>query len=133
MKCFLWRVIKGGLPTNEFRSYRNMTDSTACPSCGSITETHLHALRDYDKVRVMWNWFGNRLPMNFLNLELRNWVEQNITIDAPILGETTWNILFGFVLSAIWEERNMVVFDGVTFNEYRVINSARQHMWELKK
>lgn len=54
IRCFLWKVMHGGLITNSFKWHRGFASSDKCPLCDSFEETSLHILRDCGMVKETW-------------------------------------------------------------------------------
>ncbi|CAL0321206.1 unnamed protein product [Lupinus luteus] len=90
----LWWLVSNGLPTNELRLHKKMTDSGSCPRCTSL-ETELHLFRDCSFARKVWCSLLNITVQHpFFSGDLDSWCMHNLRISGEKIGEVEWNLVF---------------------------------------
>lgn len=66
-RCLVWKVLKGGLPTNSLRASKGIATSSLCPLCGDHEEYVAHILFDCGHVKDCWQLFGTHLLDDFFS------------------------------------------------------------------
>lgn len=99
--CFVWKVLKGGLPTNALRFSRHQGPTARCPVCDDGWESDMHILRECREVKKAWRVFECVIGPHFFELDRVEWIEENLFSTKWILSDIRWSLFFGCMLSAI--------------------------------
>lgn len=94
IRCFLWKVARDALLTNQQRVCRNLANSRHCAWCRNEPEIVLHALRDCPTARKVWSLLLiNSGIIDFYQLDREDWLSKNISLDSSV--SKSWGLLFG--------------------------------------
>ena len=112
IQSFVWLCYHESIGVRECLNHRCMLLDTQCPLCHTSNESILHALRDCNLVKHIWNQLGeNRVNRSFFSSNLQEWLEENGTKQQVIGCHTIpWSTVFLFAIWLIWKHRNQVVF-----------------------
>ncbi|KAF7844298.1 Non-LTR retroelement reverse transcriptase [Senna tora] len=112
VRTFMWLMGKDRLLTNYARFRRKRTDDLMCPRCKCHSETVIHAVRYYSKVRdLCYMLVDPKYWDEFFNLNLHDWLLFNLKENLGRYG-LDWKLCFGVCSRRIWLHRNALVFDG---------------------
>ncbi|CAL0327420.1 unnamed protein product [Lupinus luteus] len=107
----LWRLIGNSLPINSLRFKRHLTLIACCPRC-CHEENTIHAFRDCDFVKAVWNSIiPSSASASFFCIDLKDWCTSNLTSSLLHFGNVHWSLVFGIAIDAIWRCRNKLIFD----------------------
>ncbi|KAF7827470.1 putative ribonuclease H protein At1g65750 family [Senna tora] len=106
VRVFIWQLMHGAIPTNDFRCSRGLSMSSTCDRCGAATKSILHCLRDCHPSRSLWQCMGFTYRADFFTLDHRKWVEKGATGQFGIQSNTPSSILFACTLWYSWKLRN---------------------------
>ncbi|MBA0875055.1 hypothetical protein Goshw_025621, partial [Gossypium schwendimanii] len=99
--------------TNVERMRRGLGSSSSYGFCGHDFEDVLHVIRDCSVARDIW-----------LQLQI-------------LFGEVDWSCLFGLIAWRIWRNRNLQVFQGISWSIDEVIKVsyswAKHYMFDCKR
>ena len=113
IQVFLWEVAHEKIMVNVQRRKREFIDYDLCPLCGVASESVLHALRDCQHVKQIWN---SLLPTNFVSpffdiLNVPLWLSANIEKVGLLANGIPWDVLFSSAVWWLWKRRNLLVFN----------------------
>lgn len=112
VRVFVWRLVKGILPTWELLVRRVPLTDARCVFCMKYVETGLHVFRDCEKIAWFWSCTLLGLMPKFVpTMSLEEWVLN--VVDQFTAGQ---QCAFFMALWVIWSERNNVVWKGSIFN-----------------
>ncbi|KAK8998926.1 hypothetical protein V6N11_070105 [Hibiscus sabdariffa] len=112
IRMFVWLILKQRLMTNEERCCRGLSSDASCSSCGCVSETIIHILRDCPPTRVLWlSIIPPERCASFFAAPLEAWVAANIR-DTQNLhdGPIPWACFFPTLLWQLWKRRNDFLF-----------------------
>lgn len=129
IQFFLWKCSHNSIGVNECLAARGVNVDPSCPLCKKEPESILHALRDCDLVRVVWNELGALgVDRGFFASNLGDWMMTNGKLDIALNKfSPPWKIIFSFAVWNLWKNRNQAVFKRWPQNSNLVqdiINSA---------
>ena len=108
IKFFLWQTWWERNPTNENLWKRKCLDSPECRLCFNPKENMIHILRDFPRVKDLWEKINK--PSLSPSLNIHDWLSRNLKIDEIRYGLIPWNVLFVFTVWTIWKRRNDWIF-----------------------
>ncbi|KAF7802200.1 ribonuclease H [Senna tora] len=99
--------------TDNKRLRVGLVDSDVCKRCGSCSETSLHALRNCNVVKPLWQKLVNNTAQPvFFNLNnLQEWVNFNLQNKIGMNPNLPWGSMFGTACWMIWKQRNDWIFN----------------------
>lgn len=117
---FLWKVLKGIVPTRKRLWNKGVQVPIFCPRCDQVAESIEHALRDCPWVRRVWflSPLGFSWPSNE-DQTFQAWCH-TILLSAP---KEVGEILATFCYY-IWKARNALCFEGKSSAEFEVVHQA---------
>ncbi|XP_065634371.1 uncharacterized protein LOC136069594 [Quercus suber] len=78
IQFFLWKCAHNSIGVNGCLSARGMEVDSRCPRCLKETETIIHALRNCNLVKPVWNELGAvGFDRDFFDSDLENWMATN--------------------------------------------------------
>ena len=109
IRLFVWKCAHHHIPTKSVIFPHVALSDQVCPHCNEI-EMPIHVLCDCHFARHIWSSF----PMHFLlsdffKLELHDWCKLNSKLNSPLC-YIPWNIIFAFIIWAIWLGQNSLIF-----------------------
>ncbi|KAH6788014.1 hypothetical protein C2S52_007566 [Perilla frutescens var. hirtella] len=127
IKIFLWRCMKGTIPTktNLVRKYVEIDQS--CPRCDLGTETPEHAFRDCPWVSFFWEACVLRLSRAPTNQILQDWIFNSVRC-MNIETDST----FAIHLWSIWRSRNLLVFQQSHLDHVSCFSFAMSTLHDFK-
>ncbi|KAK6136378.1 hypothetical protein DH2020_029868 [Rehmannia glutinosa] len=119
IQIFVWKVVRGILPTRAALRRRGMDVDSSCVRCGFHSETIEHVLRDCSWTEFMWATSPLRLqPMDARERgDITEWIEHVMTN-----GEKESQSLFAILMWMAWHARNMKIFQ----------QKEIQHQWCIR-
>lgn len=91
IKVFIWIMAHGKIMTNNERWRRRLTDSVECSRCSQGEESVLHATRECQWARKVWDFLvPAELKDEFFLLELRPWMIWLFKKGRKMDGSTRW-------------------------------------------
>lgn len=120
IQFFLWKCAHNSIGVNGCLSARGMEVDSRCPWCLKETETIIHALRNCELVKPVWDELGAMgIDKEFFVSNLDNWMATNGKYDKALNeNHPPWNIIFSFAVWAIWKSRNQFVFSNHSQNPH---------------
>ncbi|KAL4325050.1 hypothetical protein GQ457_11G008270 [Hibiscus cannabinus] len=114
IRMFIWLVLKQRLMTNEERCRRGFSFDASCPSCGCVSESITHILRDCPPTRSLWQSIVPRdRQALFFAAPLETWVVSNIRADYAFgVSLILWPCFYPSLLWQLWKCRNDFSFTG---------------------
>ncbi|XP_057760081.1 uncharacterized protein LOC130980412 [Arachis stenosperma] len=107
IRYLLWLVANEAILTNATRARRHMTNIANCPRCNAEEETTIHILRDCQFAKKVWSSLVPQDHLSeFFNTDLPEWILINLSQRG------NWPCTFGMGISALWYDRNKLVFEG---------------------
>ena len=118
IQFFLWKCTHNSIGVNDCLAARGVTIDPLCPLCRKEPESIVHALRNCEKIRAVWNEFDAvGFDRNFFSSTAEEWMAFNGKMDtAKNQHSPPWNIIFSFAIWNIWKNRNHVIFKGRCLN-----------------
>ncbi|XP_065637983.1 uncharacterized protein LOC112010482 [Quercus suber] len=118
IQLFIWKCMQQSIGVKDCLAKRGIPLDTTCPLCHSEAETILHALRDCNLVRPLWQQLGiHCLYSTFFSQDIRDWLITNGGLKTTQnAAGIPWNVLFSFGLWLIWKQRNQGVFNSKSVN-----------------
>ncbi|XP_057444624.1 uncharacterized protein LOC130736864 [Lotus japonicus] len=126
---FVWRIIKGIVPTRQKLWNRGVRCPFSCPRCVQISESVEHVLRDCPWTRCVW--FASPLGFTW-PLE----VEQSMSAWACSLhlsAPTEVAELFAVICYHIWKARNLLCFEEKGSSIQGVVGAAIGNLYEYQR
>ncbi|KAK8561554.1 hypothetical protein V6N12_048620 [Hibiscus sabdariffa] len=138
IRMFVWLTLKQRLMTNVERCRRGLSSNAPCLSCGCVSETIIHILRDCPPTRLFWL---SILPPescgSFFAATLDDWVTANIREVHNLQGSTIlWACLFPTLLWQLWKRRNDFIFTNTCLPLpaiYRISVAWAKHFAEVAR
>lgn len=120
------------------RVRRGIGQDASCPVCGHVVEDTLHVLRDCLAVNEVWEQVVPRSPATgFFNSNLFDWLVSNLQSHKFMVStEVRWASLFGLIGWHIWKNRNLYVFQGISWKAEEVVKvsmSWAKQVWATQK
>lgn len=133
IKHFIWKALKGILPTRVNLRKKKIPLVSVCPICRIKDETVEHLLDECDWVRAVW--FGSYFDWHVENegcANMQHWFVSKLDMIAKFGGDTKWQTaLFYNYLWSIWKARNEYIFEGRKINPEFIIKRAEENMKEF--
>ncbi|KAK9013062.1 hypothetical protein V6N11_041084 [Hibiscus sabdariffa] len=138
IRMFVWLTLMQRLMTNVERCRRGLSSNAPCLSCGCVSETIIHILRDCPPTRLFWL---SILPPescgSFFAATLDDWVTANIREVHNLQGSTIlWACLFPTLLWQLWKRRNDFIFTNTCLPLpaiYRISVAWAKHFAEVSE
>ncbi|MBA0780342.1 hypothetical protein Gotri_004454 [Gossypium trilobum] len=120
---FIWLVLKQMLLTNIERIRRGSGSSSACGICGHVLEDMMHTLKDCLAAKGVWDKIIPKQTLSsFYSGSLLDWMATNLQNQmTSSTGGIDWSCLFGIIAWRIWKNRNMFVFQGISWSVEEII------------
>ena len=98
--------------------FRGVNTNSLCPLYRKEPESIIHALRNCEKIRAVWNELDAvGFDKDFFSSNVEDWMAVNGKMDtAKNQNSPPWKIIFSFAVWNIWKNRNHVVFKGRYLN-----------------
>ena len=118
IQLFLWKCTHNSIGVKDCLAARGVTIDPLCPLCRKEPESIVHALRNCEKIRAIWNELDAMgFDRNFFSSTAEDWMAFNGKMDkAKNQHSPPWNIIFSFAVWNIWKNRNHVIFKGRYLN-----------------
>ncbi|KAM5582252.1 hypothetical protein ABKV19_002583, partial [Rosa sericea] len=129
VRSFMWRVLKGILPTKVALARRVTLPNMKCVLCNSSIEDGIHLFKDCDIAGGIWlvSNLGVHVK-NVLGRQLEDWV-----LNVMELLHGGQFELFCMLLWVIWTERNNVLWKGTCFNASSAAQWASKFLEDFHK
>ncbi|XP_057443227.1 uncharacterized protein LOC130735144 [Lotus japonicus] len=117
---FLWKVLKGIVPTRQRLWNKGVRCPLFCPRCDQVAESVEHALRDCPWSRRVW--FASPLGFSWpadITLNFSEWCRSLLMDAPPEVGE-----IFATICYHIWRARNLLCFEEKVSSELSVVAQA---------
>ncbi|CAL0299567.1 unnamed protein product [Lupinus luteus] len=111
---FLWLASRNSLRTNDFRTYRHLSNDSSCQRCGVATETGIHALRDCVHASRIWSSLHLFNHPQFFTRDFYDWIS--------FFSTATHGPLFLVACWFIWKARNAEIFSDSRCNDWLLLN-----------
>ncbi|KAA3478810.1 Beta-glucosidase 46 [Gossypium australe] len=123
VRFFLWLASKQKLLTNTERMRRGIGQSNACALCGHEFEDMIHVLRDCPTAKDVWmHVIPNKLMHRFFSDSFQNWFSTNLSCHEKLQDSgVTWSSLFGLITWRIWKNRNLFIFQNISWSTTEVV------------
>ncbi|KAH1107996.1 hypothetical protein J1N35_011764 [Gossypium stocksii] len=97
--------------------------SNACTVCGHDFEYLLHVLRDCLAAKEVWMLMvPDQLKQRFFSVSFQDWLFLNLFFHERVQDrETTWSSLFGLIAWRIWKNRNLFIFQNISWDAMEVV------------
>ena len=94
--------------------FRGVNTNSMCPLYRKGPESIIHALRNCEKIRAIWNELDVMgFDRDFISSNVEDWMAINGKMDtAKNQNSPLWKIIFSFAVWNIWKNLNHVVFKG---------------------
>lgn len=116
----------GRLLTNSQRARRRLSDSDTCQRCTLSPEIVLHALRDYQKARHIWNKFmPHTFCSQFFTADITTWISFNLKSKCKTHHVVLLSLLFGFTAWFIWNSKSKKLFDNKKSSQDLILHCTR--------
>lgn len=113
IQVFLWKCLRGILPTKHNLIARNCEVDPMCQRCGMEIETSEHCLRDCPWSLMFWRYSKLRIDgQPHKEIDLPDWICFQIKDKPPEYVE-----YFATLLWTMWKERNLRIFQGKELNQ----------------
>lgn len=111
VRVFMWIVSHDRILANFARWRRKLTVDSFCALCGVGVESTIHALRDCDQAREVWDRLvPPQLVDRFYSTTLRDWLEDNLGFRRGSGRNAKWPEIMSTICWRLWKWRNNVVF-----------------------
>lgn len=126
VKHFVWRAVRGCLPTKELLRSKRVDLSSTCPVCNIYDETAFHILVTCPFAAQCWQHFGYNYDV-VTNLQVDSWFQN--TMQQGMNGMTRKIFMIAW---SIWKNRNGVVWQQKGRESKDIVASALQILnnWE---
>ncbi|KAA3484791.1 Retrovirus-related Pol polyprotein LINE-1 [Gossypium australe] len=104
VRVFLWLAFKQRILTNLERVRQRISHSNSCTLCGHDFEDLVHVLRDCPSAKDVWR------------LVIPDQLKQRLRDSG-----TTWSCLFGLIAWHIWKNRNLFIFQHISWMPSKVV------------
>ncbi|KAA3475886.1 RNA-directed DNA polymerase (Reverse transcriptase) [Gossypium australe] len=123
VRLFLWLAFKQRLLTNSERARRGINYSSSCHICGHSSEDLEHALRDCPTAKEVWMLvLPDQIKQRFFSAPLQDWLIFNLCFHESLQGsDLTWSKLFGTIAWRIWKNRNLLIFQNISWTASEVV------------
>ncbi|KAA3472023.1 reverse transcriptase [Gossypium australe] len=123
VRLFLWLAFRQRLLTISERVRRGISHSSSCPTCGHSVEDLMHVLRDCPTAKEVWMLvLPNQLQQRFFSTSFLDWLILNLCFHESLQGSgTTWSCLFGLIAWRIWKNRNLLIFQNISWPATEVV------------
>ncbi|XP_057786898.1 uncharacterized protein LOC131004240 [Salvia miltiorrhiza] len=128
-----WRVIHGRLPTLDTLIRQGLVAPNGCTLCLEREETISHVLWNCSKVKPIWQEFLSWFDKTSLGdcLDIHSFLVKAWTTDLSPQILSFWKARMISIIWKIWECRNSMVFDDVTFDSRRILVFVKSYFKEL--
>ncbi|KAA3486878.1 LINE-1 reverse transcriptase isogeny [Gossypium australe] len=123
VRMFLWLAFRERLLTNSERARRGISHSSSCIICGHGFEDLEHVLRDCPAAKEVWMLvLPNQLKQRFFSVSFQDWFILNLCFHESLQGSgLTWSCLFGLIVWRIWKNRNLFIFQHISWSATEVV------------
>ncbi|KAA3472323.1 reverse transcriptase [Gossypium australe] len=100
------------------RMRRGIGLSNSCAICGHELEDMVHVLRDYPVAKDVWKLvLPNQLEQRFFFSDsFQTWISSNLSCHVRLQdSKVTWSCLFGLIAWRIWKNRNLFIFQKISW------------------
>ena len=113
IKTFLWRCAHNNIEVKVCLERRGITQDIMCSICQGGSETILHALRDCNQLKCVWNQLGISFSNHdFWRSDLQSWLSFNGRMMSNLCAtQPPWKVVFPIVIWNVWKSRNNTVFN----------------------
>lgn len=126
VKHFLWKSIRGCLPTKDCLRQKKVTLDSMCPVCNLVEETTTHVLVTCPIAMMCWQNLGYTPTLNE-DLNMQSWAEE-------VLQHSRRNVTNKIFMLAwsIWKNRNEIVWKQKGKDYEEIVKSGVQVLnnWE---
>lgn len=89
-----------------------MTNEGLCPRCNEQEESIMHAIRDCECIKEVWNVFVEEANWScFFSQGLSSWMLTNLSKNYIHNRGISWPLLFGVIVWLLWKDRCNLVFN----------------------
>ncbi|KAG8499648.1 hypothetical protein CXB51_006070 [Gossypium anomalum] len=123
VRVFLWLAFQQRLLTNSERTRRGISHSSSCTVCGNDLEDLVHVLRDCPNANDVWKIVvPDQLKQRFFSLPFHDWFILNLCFHERLQESgVTWSCLFGLIEWRIWKNRNLFIFQNISWIATEVV------------
>ncbi|MFQ6624568.1 hypothetical protein Gotur_003309 [Gossypium turneri] len=123
VRVFLWFAFKQKLLTNSERARRGFSHCSSCSICGHEFEDLVHVLRDCPPAKEVWRLvIPNQLKQRFFSVSFQDWLILNLCFHERLQDYgLVWSCLFGLVAWRIWKNRNLFIFQHISWTASEVV------------
>nr|KYP45153.1 Putative ribonuclease H protein At1g65750 family [Cajanus cajan] len=133
VKCFIWRLFMGALPTKENLLRRNvivLRDQATCPFCNADIESSEHILLYCSSTDPIWKkwllWLDSPTPLSS-SFEGNFFAHPSILLSKKRVDQ--WHVIWTAILWCIWRARNKYVFEGEHLDGNRLLQQTVLYSW----
>ena len=128
IKTFLWRCAHNSIGVKVYLERRGITQDIVCPICQGGSETILHALRDCNQLKCVWNQLGiSSSNHDFWRSDLQSWLSFNGRMISNLCAtQPPWKVVFPIALWNVWKNRNNMVVNKKNRNPSLAMEIVKQ-------
>ncbi|KAL6522139.1 hypothetical protein OROMI_032016 [Orobanche minor] len=127
VQLFVWRVLKGILPTNVNLIIKFVNVEPGCVGCGGDYETTEHALMECPCVADCWSSLHFVVPVLNDQERMDEWLLRGMTGWSVEETESVVTLMW-----AIWYMRNQKVFQRSTPSSEKITSVALRHLYDYR-
>ncbi|XP_057791145.1 uncharacterized protein LOC131008275 [Salvia miltiorrhiza] len=128
-----WRIIHGRLPTLDILIRQGMVGPNGCAICYECEESISHVFWSCSKVKPIWkellSWFDKDMLGDCL--DIHSFLVQAWTTNFSSQLLSFWKAGVITTIWKIWDSRNSVIFDNVSFDHRRILAFVKSFFKEL--
>lgn len=129
VRVFIWRLLRGILPTRVALSKKVPLPDLLCVFCNKHIESDVHIFKTCKALRCIWLYSNTGvIPSDMPGLSLYDWIM--CCLDPSRCSNTD---LFFMCLWVVWGERNKTIWDGTPFNPLFSASSATKFHDDYQK
>ncbi|XP_016167986.1 uncharacterized protein LOC107610450 [Arachis ipaensis] len=130
-KVFLWQLAHNAVLTASRTVGWGRENNPNCMSCDNDIETPFHVIRDCPMSSPVWNCRVKLQNIGmFYNLDLKEWIIANMTVDMGSDDDMEWKDIFVIAVWLIWKFRNEYIHSNINtslrIKEMKIKNLARE-------
>ncbi|MBA0758008.1 hypothetical protein Gotri_021044 [Gossypium trilobum] len=97
--------------------------NNSCTLCGHDFEDLAHVLRNYPSAKDAWMLvIPDQLKQRFFSASFQDWLILNLCFHERLQGSgLTWSCLFGLIAWLIWKNRNLFIFQHISWAATEVV------------
>ncbi|RYR53791.1 hypothetical protein Ahy_A06g029039 [Arachis hypogaea] len=130
-KVFLWQLAHIAVLTASIIAIWGRGNNPNCMSCDNDIETPFHVIRDCPMSSPVWNCLVKSQNIGmFYNLDLKEWIIANMTMDMGFDDDIEWKDIFVTAVWLIWKFRNEYIHSNINtplrIKEMKIRSLARE-------